>query len=160
MSAPTSSHAYGIGLIAVIIGTAVGISYYQLYFVPEYNAKPHFDDPKITNPSDTTTVHIAVGSAIGPDQSQYFVPAIQTVQLGVNNLVIWKNDDLPNVHFVTIDPKSDYKDRYSGDLDSSPIKAGDSFTFLFTQEGTVKYYCKVHPWMTGEIDVVHGAKTS
>ena len=159
MNAPTSSHAYGIGLIAVIVGAAIGISYYQLYFIPEYNAKPHFDDPKILNPGQTTDITIAEGSSSGPGNSQYFVPAKQPIQLGVNNLVTWKNGDSA-MHFVTIDPQSDYTDRYSGPLDSPPIKAGDSYQFLFTQEGTVKYYCKVHSWMTGEIDVVHGAKTS
>lgn len=83
----------------------------------------------------------------------------QPVELGVNNLVIWQNHD--NVaHYVTIDPKSDFKDRYSGDLDSPAIMPGKTFTFLFTQEATVKYYCKVHPWMTGEIDIEHGALTS
>jgi hypothetical protein len=44
LSLPSSSHAYGIGLIAVIIGAAVGVSYYQLYFVPEFNAKPIIPD--------------------------------------------------------------------------------------------------------------------
>ena len=63
MSLPSSSHAYGIGLIAVIIGAAVGISYYQLYFIPEYNAKPHLD-PKIINPGQTTDIAIVSGSSI------------------------------------------------------------------------------------------------
>lgn len=83
----------------------------------------------------------------------------QTIQLGVNNLVVWNNDDT-TFHFVTLDPTSNYKDRYSGPLDSPAIKPGSSYSFLFTQEGTIKYYCKVHPWMKGEIDVQHGALTS
>jgi len=40
LSVPTSSHGYGIGLIAVIIGAAIGIGYYQEFFIPEFNAKP------------------------------------------------------------------------------------------------------------------------
>ncbi|MGI0017985.1 MAG: hypothetical protein ACREA1_04705 [Nitrosotalea sp.] len=40
MNLPTSSHAYGIGPIAVIVGIAIVVSYYQLYFIPELNAKP------------------------------------------------------------------------------------------------------------------------
>jgi plastocyanin len=158
LSVPSSSHAYGIGLIAVLVGTGVGVVYYQMYYIPEYNAKPHFDDPKILNPGQTITITIVTGSSI-QGNPQYFVPAKQAVQLGVSNLVLWQNNDNA-VHFVTIDPTSNYKDRYSGNLDSPPIGAGKSFNFLFTQQGTVKYYCKVHTWMTGEIDVVTGAKTS
>ena len=157
MSLPSSSHAYGIGLIAVIIGAAVGISYYQLYFIPEYNAKPHLD-PKIINPGQTTNIAIVSGSSI-EGNPQYFVPAKQPVQLGVSNVVVWQNNDNA-AHFVTIDPKSDYKDRYSGDLDSPPIMPSKTFNFLFTQEGTVKYYCKVHAWMKGEVDIERGATTS
>ena len=73
MSQLTSSHAYGIALIAVMVGTAVGISYYQLYFLPEYNTKPHFDNPKIINPGQTTTINIVIGS-VNQDQTQNFLP--------------------------------------------------------------------------------------
>jgi plastocyanin len=157
LSIPTSSHAYGIGLIAVIVGTGVGIVYYQMFFIPEFNEKPHLD-PKIINPGQTTSIAIVAG-AFNQDQQDNFVPKKQPVQLGVNNLVVWKNND--NVpHFVTIDPKSHYNDLYSGPIDSPAIMPGKTFSFLFTQEGTVNYYCKVHPWMTGEIDPVHGALTS
>ncbi len=157
MSVSASSHAYAIGLIAVIVGAAVGIGYYQLYFIPEFNAKPHVD-PKILSPGQTTNIAMVAGSS-NSDQQQNFVPKKQSIQLGINNLVVWTNND--NVaHFVTIDPSSKYKDLYSGDLDSPAIMPGKTFSFLFTQEGTINYYCKVHPWMKGEIDSVHGALTS
>ena len=154
LSLPSSSHAYGIGLIAVIVGAAVGVSYYQLYFVPEYNAKPRID-PKILQASQTT-IAIVKGSA-DPTQTQNFLPKIQTVQLGIDNLLVWQNND-EAAHYVT--PVKPFKDLYSGDLGSDAILPGKSYTFLFTQEGTIPYNCKVHPWMTGEIDVVHGATTS
>jgi plastocyanin len=154
LSLPSSSHAYGIGLIAVIVGAAVGVSYYQLYFVPEYNAKPHID-PKILQ-AIQTTIAIAKGS-VDTTQTQNFVPKIQTVQLGIDNLLVWQNNDDAG-HYVT--PVKPFKDLYSGDFGSDAILSGKSYTFLFTQEGTIPYYCKVHPWMTGEIDIVHGATTS
>ena len=156
MSQITSSHAYGIALIAIIVGTAVGISYYQLYFLPEYNAKPHFDNPKIANPGQTTTINIVTGS-VNQDQTQNFLPKKQTVQLGIDNVVTWKNND-DAVHFVT--PVKPFKDLYSGDFGSEAIQSGKTYTFLFTQEGNIPYFCKVHPWMTGEIDIEHGALTS
>jgi len=155
LSLPTSSHAYGIGLITVIVGAAVGISYYQLYFLPEYNTKPHVNQ-KILEPGQKTTINIVEGS-VNQDQPQNFLPKTQTIQLGVNNLVVWKNDDNA-VHYVT--PVKPFKDLYSGDFGSDAIKSGKTYTFLFTQEGKIPYYCKVHPWMKGEIDIEHGSLTS
>lgn len=157
MSIPTSSHAYGIALIAVIVGAGVGVTYYQMYYIPEFNAKPHVD-AKTLNPGPATPISIVAG-AFNQDQLDNFIPKKQKVQLGVSNLVTWTNND--NVpHFVTLDPSSHYNDLYSGPLDSPAILPGKTYTFLFTQEGTINYYCKVHPWMKGEIDSVHGALTS
>ena len=156
LSLPTSSHAYGIGLIAVIVGVAIGVSYYQLYFIPELNAKPIIPE-KVLHPGDTTTVTIVPG-AENNDQAQNFVPKKVEIQLGVNNLVIWKNTG-ETAHTVT--PDEPYKDEYSGNFGSpGVIRPGNSYQFLFTQEAKIKYHCEPHPWMTGEIDVVHGALTS
>lgn len=154
MSHLTSSHAYGIGLIAIIIGAAVGISYYQLYFIPEYNAKPHVDKKILEAAQKTITI---VKGSVNQEQTQNFLPKKQTVQLGVDNHVVWQNDD-DAVHYVT--PSKPFKDLYSGDFGSDAIPAGKSYSFLFTQEAKIPYYCQVHPWMTGEIDIEHGALTS
>lgn len=158
MSLPSSSHAYGIGLIAVIIGAAVGVSYYQLYFIPELNAKPIISD-KVAHPSDSVTIVIVPG-AENQAQEQNFVPKQTTAQLGINNLVIWKNTgDIG--HTVTPDKGSEYKEQYSGEFGSPGIiQPGKTYEFLFTQETTVKYHCEPHPWMKGEIVIVHGATTS
>jgi plastocyanin len=155
LSLTTSSHAYGIALIAVIVGAALGVSYYQLYYIPEFNAKPTFRY-NVVHPGQTTTISITSGS-INPDQQQNFVPKKQTVKLGVDNLVVWRNND-DAVHYVT--PLHSFKDLYSGDFGSTAIMSGKTYSFLFTQQGDIKYFCKVHPWMTGEIDVVQGALTS
>ncbi|HJT10677.1 MAG TPA: plastocyanin/azurin family copper-binding protein [Candidatus Nitrosotalea sp.] len=149
------SHAYGIGLIAVIVGAAVGIGYYQLYYIPEYNAKPIVPE-KVLNPGQTTQISIVTGS-VNQDQQQNFVPKKQEVQLGVNNVVVWTNQDQA-AHYVT--PITSYKDSYSGDFGSDAISPGKTYQFVFTQEAKIPYYCKVHPWMKGEIDIVHGALTS
>jgi plastocyanin len=159
LSLPSSSHAYGIGLIAVIVGAAIGVSYYQLYFIPELNAKPIVPD-KVLHPSDTTTITIVPG-AENQQQEQNFVPKKIEAQLGINNLVVWKNTSPDTGHTVTPDPNSLFTDSYSGKFGSPGIiKAGTTYQFLFTQEATIKYHCDPHPWMTGEIDVVHGALTS
>lgn len=155
MSSPTSSHAYGIGLIAVIVGAGIGVSYYQMYYIPELNAKPTIPE-KVLHPDQTTAIAIVAGS-VNQDQKQNFVPKKQEIQLGINNIVVWTNQD-DAAHYVT--PDKTYKDSYSGDFGSDAIKPGKSYQFLFTQEAKIPYYCKVHPWMTGEMDIVHGALTS
>ena len=155
MSVPTSSHAYGIALIAVIVGAAIGISYYQQYYIPEYNAKPIIPE-KILKPGQTTQIVVVSGSS-NQDQQQNFVPKKVEVQLGVANLVIWENHDSV-AHYIT--PDKPYKDAYSGDFGSTAVMPGKSYQFLFTHETALPYYCQVHPWMKGEIDIVPGALTS
>lgn len=164
MSVPSSSHAYGIGLIAVLVGTGVGVVYYQMYFIPEFNAKPHVDE-KTLNPGQTTNI-VMVPGAENQAQEQNFVPKKIASQLGVNNLVIWKNTgDIGH----TVTPDKPFKDLYSGNFgspysgnfgSSGIIPPGKTYQFLFTQEAKITYHCDPHPWMTGEIDVVHGALTS
>lgn len=149
------SHAYGIGLVAVIVGAAIGIGYYQIYYIPEYDAKPIIPE-KVLNPGQTTKISIVAGS-FNQDQEQNFVPKKQEVQLGVDNVVVWTNQDQAG-HYVT--PVTAYKDSYSGDFGSDAILPGKTYQFVFTQEAKIPYYCKVHPWMKGEINIVHGALTS
>lgn len=157
MSLPSSSHAYGIGLIAIIIGTAIGVSYYQLYFIPEINAKPIIPE-KILHPSDVTNIIIVPG-AENPSQEQNYTPKTTKSQLGVNNLVIWKNTSDSAAHTVT--PDKPFKDQYSGDFGSpGVIKPGKTYQFVFTQEGVIAYHCEPHPWMKGQITIEHGALTS
>ena len=143
-------------MIAVIIGAALGVSYYQLYYIPELNAKPIIPE-KVIHPSDTTTIIIVPGSE-NPSQEQNFTPKTIKAQLGVNNLAIWKNTS-ESAHTVT--PDKPFKDAYSGDFGSpSVIKPGATYQFVFTQEGVVAYHCEPHPWMKAQITIEHGALTS
>ncbi len=156
MSLPSSSHAYGIGLIAVIVGAALGVSYYQLYFIPELNAKPIIPE-KVLKPGDTTDIAIVAG-AENPAQEQNFVPKKVTAQLGVNNKIVWKNEG-ESAHTVT--PDKPFKDAYNGDFGSpGVIKPGTTYQFVFTQVGDITYHCEPHPWMKGQVTIVPGALTS
>lgn len=139
------------------MGTALGVSYYQLYFIPEINAKPIISD-KILKPSDVTRIAIVPG-AENPSQDQNFVPKTIKAQLGVNNLVIWTNNSDSAAHTVT--PDKPFKDQYSGDFGSpGVIKAGKTYQFVFTQETVISYHCEPHPWMKAQITIEHGALTS
>lgn len=148
MSSPTSSHAYGIGMIAIIIGMSVSIVFYTSFYIPESLAKPSVSE-HILNPDGDFIIEIVPGAVI--DGNENYVPNQAKVLLGISNNVIWKNlDDTP--HTVTPDHRA--SDSYSGDFGSiGVIKSGESFEFLFTEAQEIPYHCEPHPWMTGKISI-------
>jgi len=148
MSTSTSSHAYGIGMVALIIGMSVSIIFYTSFYLPESLAKPSVSE-HILNPEKDFIIEIVPGAVI--DGNENYVPNSPTVLLGISNKVIWKNlDDTP--HTVTPDHRA--ADSYSGDFGSiGVVKSGDSFEFLFTETQEIPYHCEPHPWMTGTITI-------
>ncbi len=69
-----------------------------------------------------------------------FSPAELTVKVGTT--VTWKNhDDIP--HAVVS----------AGKFKSKTLDTDDSFSFTFTAAGEYKYFCSLHPHMTGTIKV-------
>jgi plastocyanin len=69
-----------------------------------------------------------------------FEPAQLTVKVGAT--VTWKNrDDIP--HLVVS----------AGKFRSKTLDTDDSFSFTFTTAGDYKYFCSLHPHMTGMIKV-------
>ena len=148
MSKPTSSHAYGIGIIAMIVGLAVGISYYQLYYIPELTAKPKISE-QILNPIEAENVINMIKGSASPEQQDNFVPKLVNIQLGIDNRIIWENiDETPH----TVTPDTPFEDKYSGKFGSvGVVKPGDKYEFLFTQDAEIEYHCEPHPWMTGKL---------
>jgi plastocyanin len=69
-----------------------------------------------------------------------FEPAQLDVKVGTT--VTWSNrDDIP--HTVVC----------PGKFRSKPMDTNDSFSFTFTAAGDYKYFCSLHPHMTGMIRV-------
>jgi plastocyanin len=69
-----------------------------------------------------------------------FSPASLTVKVGTT--VTWKNhDDIP--HTVVS----------AGKFRSKTLDTDDAFSFTFTAAGDYKYFCSLHPHMTGMIKV-------
>jgi plastocyanin len=146
-----SSHAYGIGVIAVIIGMSVSVVFYTSFYLPESLAKPSVSD-HILNPSDDLIIEIVPGAVV--DGNENYVPNKATAILEHSNNVIWQNnDDTPH----TVTPDHRHADSYSGDFGSTGVlKPGDVYEFLFTEPQEVYYHCTPHPWMTGSIVVEKG----
>jgi plastocyanin len=94
-------------------------------------------------------VSIPTGSSVPgcEETSECYIPAEVTV--GVGGTVTWSNDDTA-AHTVTSGTPTDGPD---GAFDSSIIMAGASFENTFDEAGEYDYFCIVHPWMTGKVNV-------
>ncbi len=150
MSASTTSHAYGVGIIAMLIGVSVAVIFYQVYYLPESLAKPSVDE-HVLHPTETTHIEMILGSD-QPDQEDNYVPKLVNLQLGVDNRVVWENKD-NTPHTVTPDAHR-HEDSYSGVFGTSGvIMQGETYEFLFTEPQEVPYHCQPHPWMKGTIIV-------
>ena len=95
----------------------------------------------------------AHGDAAKPDQQQAsagtevkidnFTFKDQTITVPVGAQVTWVNrDDIP--HTVVSDDKL---------FKSKALDTDEKFTYTFSQPGTYKYFCSIHPKMTAEVVV-------
>jgi plastocyanin len=89
---------------------------------------------------DYTPTAAADGSRVVVDNFS-FTPATAAVPVGTT--VIWTNhDDIP--HNV-VSPEQKFK--------SPVLDTDDMFSHKFEAAGTYKYYCSIHPRMTGQVVV-------
>ena len=71
------------------------------------------------------------------------------VDVAVGATVTWSNGDTA-VHTVTSGNPTDGVDEL---FDSSIFMSGETFEFTFNDAGTFDYFCMVHPWMAGIVNV-------
>lgn len=93
--------------------------------------------------SAVTEVVVIIQNGAGENLHLGFDPARITIVIGVNNTVVWKNED------------SDWHTAHSNipEFNSGLIQPGDSFTHTFLRAGVYPYHCDPHPWMTGVVTV-------
>ena len=98
---------------------------------------------------ETVSVEIPKGtSSPGCETSNAcFSPASLTINAG--DTVEWTNGDTA-AHTVTSGSPANGP---SGVFDSSLIMGGASFENTFDEAGSYDYFCMVHPWMVGNIQV-------
>jgi plastocyanin len=101
----------------------------------------------IEEPKEPVKVIMPEGAGIKKEGQVYYDP--KTLQIPVGATVLWVNED-STMHTVT---SGNSQEGPNGVFDSSIIAAGDAFEFIFTSQGKEDYYCIVHPWMTGSIEV-------
>lgn len=99
--------------------------------------------------ADTWKIQIP-GGASDIDFPSHFVP--DEISIRPDDVVEWGNTD-GETHTVT---SGSLSTGINDKFDSGPIKSGEKFRHVFTEEefGEVKYFCTIHPWMTGIINVV------
>jgi len=75
----------------------------------------------------------------------------ERITIHTEDKVTWSNTDTTEHTVTSGSPKSGS----DGKFDSGLIKSEETFSFVFDgfESGTYKYYCIVHPWMTGMIIV-------
>jgi len=114
--------------------------------VMEEPSKPVMEEP--TGPM-TVEVSIPAGTSVpGCEESnKCFIPSSVSIMKG--DTVVWSNDDTA-AHTVTSGSPANGP---SGMFDSSLLIGGKSFEHTFDSSGSVDYFCMVHPWMTGSVQV-------
>lgn len=144
---------FGVGVIAFVLAVSVSIAFLQFAYLPYVTAKPKIPE-EVLHPSKIIQIMMVKGST-DPSQQDNFIPKRAEVQLGLDNKVIWTNED-ETAHTVTSD--NDAVDKYSGPFNSletiGVVPPGKTFEFLFTQEGEFPYHCEPHPWMKGLVKVI------
>ena len=99
--------------------------------------------------AEVATVSVPQGTSVPGCEAtnECYIPYEITVNVGEE--VTWSNDDTA-AHTVTAGSAADGP---SGAFDSSLFMAGTTFSHTFEEEGTFPYFCMVHPWMEGIVNV-------
>ena len=101
----------------------------------------------IEESKDATKVTIPEGAGIPEDGQLYYDPEI--IDISVGTTVMWENVD-STIHTATSGNPEDGAD---GVFDTEFLSTGDTFEFTFTETGNHDYYCTLHPWMIGTVNV-------
>ena len=101
----------------------------------------------IEAPKEPIKVTIPEGAAIPEDGQIYYDPEV--INIPVGTMVVWDNVD-NTMHTATSGNPTAGAD---GVFDSDILDAGDKYEFTFTDAGNYDYYCILHPWMIGTVNV-------
>jgi len=109
---------------------------------------PTVQVPQATGPM-SVDVSVPTGTAVPgcEETNECYLP--DNVSINVGDTVIWHNTDTA-AHTVTSGSPTDGPD---GTFDSSLFMAGATFEVTFDDSGSYDYFCMVHPWMQGNVQV-------
>ena len=98
--------------------------------------------------SHTVIIPEGVGVPGCEETNECYLPPSISIKSG--HSVIWTNEDTA-AHTVTSGTVDGGPD---GVFDSSIFMSGTTFEHTFNDVGNYDYFCIVHPWMIGTIEVV------
>ena len=106
------------------------------------------DEATMSKPQ-TVTVDIPAGTSVPGCEAtnECYIEPVVTINVG--DTVIWNNLDTA-AHTVTSGGVANGPD---GKFDSSLLPSDSAFSHTFDEKGSFDYYCIVHPWMTGTVNV-------
>jgi len=127
-----------------IYHVALGMFGYLIVLPNEaYTATSEITENTTGSTTATQSVKVDMKGAAGNPSSPGFNPSTISVVIGINNTVVWNNDDTAP-HTVTAN---------DGSFSSGNLNPGDSYSFTFTTPGTYAYHCSYHSWMKGIVIV-------
>ncbi|HJM00638.1 MAG TPA: plastocyanin/azurin family copper-binding protein [Nitrosopumilus sp.] len=101
----------------------------------------------IEEPKEATKIVIPEGAAIPEDEQIFYDP--ETINISTGTTIEWINEDAA-MHTATSGSPTNGADNI---FDSQILNLGDAYQFTFTEAGNYDYYCILHPWMIGTINV-------
>ena len=108
-------------------------------------------EEEMEEPSGPQTVSVDMPSGTSvpgcEETNECFIPYEATINVG--DTVEWTNSDTA-AHTVTGGSPADGP---SGVFDSSLVLGGAQYAFTFEEAGNYDYFCMVHPWMVGNVQV-------
>jgi plastocyanin len=105
--------------------------------------------PQLPSEPVLLEVTIPLGSSVPgcEETDECFIP--DEITIGMGDELTWQNDDSAS-HTVTSGSPEKGPD---GKFDSGLFASGTSFAHIFSDAGTFEYFCMVHPWMKGIVQV-------
>jgi plastocyanin len=101
----------------------------------------------IEAPKEATKIVIPEGAAIIEPDKIYYNP--EAINISTGTTVEWINEDAA-MHTATSGSPTSGAD---GIFDSEILNIGDTYQFTFADVGNYDYYCILHPWMIGTVNV-------
>ena len=117
--------------------------------VEEMEVEAEVEEMEESSEPQTVSVDTPVGTSVPGCETtnECWTPASVTINAG--DTVEWTNSDTA-AHTVTGGLPADGP---SGVFDSSLFMAGATFSHTFEEAGSYDYFCMVHPWMVGNVQV-------
>ena len=107
------------------------------------------EEMEVPSGPQTVSVDIPSGTAVPgcEETNECYLPPSVTINTG--DTVEWTNSDTA-AHTVTGGSPADGP---SGVFDSSLVLGGTQYAYTFEEAGSYDYFCMVHPWMVGDVQV-------